>query len=371
MPLSSVQTQFQHIRSHYPVLEEATYFNTCSSGLFSKEVLAFRRRLDEDYMVSGSNFRAGVYESIRTIKATIAQAFGAAADRTALIPSCSHGLNLVLEGLAAGQRVLHLKEDYPSIVWPFESRDFICQAIEQGAYTEKELSVHIRKHQIDILAISAVQYSNGAIIAPANFRALKAEFPDLLIVVDGTQFLGTAPLNFTESGIDVFAASAFKWLCAGYGNGVLFLSERMEGILQTKVHGYNTYKNPRKEGRPTLGEYFEPGHQDLLAFKTLAFQIEKLAKLGFDQIQAKIHSLKSLARQRIAAETDFAIRTPLNPHLESGILSIEAPKALVAYLNQNGIVCSYNRGLRLGIHFYNNEDDIERLISLLKAFSKT
>lgn len=369
MPLSSVQANLQNIRIHYPALEQGSYFNTCSSGLFSKEVLAFRRQLDEDYMASGSNFRAGVYENIWAIKETIAQAFGAVAERTALIPSCSHGLNLVLECLAAGQRVLYLKEDYPSIVWPFESRDFICQAIDEGVYHEKELSVYIRKHQIDILAISAVQYSNGAIIAPANFRTLKAEFPDLLIVVDGTQFLGTAPFNFTESGIDVFAASAFKWLCAGYGNGVLFLSERMERILQSKVQGYNTYKNPRKEGQPTLGECFEPGHQDLLAFKTLAFQVEKLAELGFDQIQTKIYSLKSLARQRIAAETDFAIRTPLNPHLESGILSIEAPKALVAYLNQNSIVCSYNRGLRLGIHFYNNEEDMERLISLLKAFN--
>lgn len=368
MSRSTVQANLQNIRIHYPALEQGTYFNTCSSGLFSKEVLAFRRQLDEDYMAKGSHFRAGVYASIRAIKATMAQAFGAAADRTALIPSCSHGLNLVLESLAAGQRVLHLKEDYPSIVWPFESRDFICQAIEEGAYTEKELSAHIRKHQIDILAISAVQYSNGAIIAPANFRALKAEFPDLLIVVDGTQFLGTAPFNFTESGIDVFAASAFKWLCAGYGNGVLFLSERMEGILQSRVQGYNTYKNPRKEGQPTLGESFEPGHQDLLAFKTLAFQVEKLAGLGFDQIQAQIHSLKTLARQRIETETDFVIRTPLNPHLESGILSIEAPKTLVAYLNQNGIVCSYNRGLRLGIHFYNNEEDIERLLDLLKSF---
>lgn len=368
MPANNTQVKFQTLRSEYPVLASKTYFNTCSSGLFSKEVLAFRRELDEDYATKGSNFRAGVYQNIRAIKETIAQAFGADADRTALIPSCSHGLNLVLESLAKGQRVLHLKEDYPSIVWPFESRNFTCFSIEEEAYTEEALAEQIKKYQIDVLAVSAVQYSNGAIIAPANFLALKAQFPELLIVVDGTQFLGTAPFNFTESGIDVFAASAFKWLCAGYGNGVLFLSEQIEALLQSKVRGYNTYKNPRKEGQPSLGEFFEPGHQDLLAFKTLAFQVEKMTALGFDQIQAQIHGLKSTARQRIATETDFSIRTPLNPHLESGILSIDAPKVLVKYLNQNGIICSFNRGLRLGIHFYNNEADIDFLLDLLKRF---
>lgn len=368
MSASKTQVAFETIRKEYPVFAQKTYFNTCSSGLFSREVLAFRRSLDEDYMAKGSDFRAGVYKNIRSIKETLAQAFGADADRTALIPSCSHGLNLVLESLAKGQRVLHLKEDYPSIVWPFESRDFICVSIEEGAYTAEALAAQIRQHQIDILAVSAVQYSNGAIIAPANFRALKTLFPDLLIIVDGTQFLGTAPFNFTESGIDVFSASAFKWLCAGYGNGVLFLSEQVKKRLHSKVRGYNTYKNPRQEGQPSLGAFFEPGHQDLLVFKTLAFQVEKLATIGFDQIQAQIHRLKSLARQRIAAETNFSIRTPLNTDLASGILSMDAPKALVQYLNENGIVCSYNRGLRLGIHFYNHEEDVDRLLDLLKKF---
>ncbi|GAB5554986.1 MAG: hypothetical protein Sapg2KO_45770 [Saprospiraceae bacterium] len=369
MAVPKLKTNFQALRNQYPALEEGTYFNTCSSGLFSKEVLAFRRQLDEDYMLMGSNFRAGVYKNIRGVKETIAQAFGANPDRTALVPSCSHGLNLILEGLAQGQRVLHLQEDYPSIVWPFESRDFVCHSIPEGVYSEEELGSFIRKHQIDVLAVSAVQYSNGAIIAPANFKALKAEFPDLIIIVDGTQFLGTAPFNFADSGIDVFAASAFKWLCAGYGNGVVFLSERMESILASKVRGYNTFKNPRKEGQPTLGEYFEPGHQDLLAFKTLAFQVNRFNELGFDQIQAQIHQLNSLVRQGVEAETNYSIRTPLNPHLESGILSIDAPKTVVSYLNQNGIVCSYNRGLRLGIHFYNNEADIKHLLTLLKSLN--
>ena len=354
------------IRANYPALEYATYFNSCSSGLWSKDLLAYRRTLDEDFQNKGSNFRAGVYGKIEEIKVSVAHNFGAQKERIALIPSCSHGINLVLDALADGQKVLHLKNDYPSIIWPFQSRNFNCLIIENESYSEEKLIKHIKLHQVDILAVSLVQYSNGEIIAPESFKTIKKQFPNLLILVDATQFWGIAPFNFSESGIDLFVASAFKWLCAGYGNGALMISEHLASLLQSKARGYNTYKNPRKEGTPTIGEFFEPGHQDLLAFKSLQFQIEQHARIGYDQIQAQIKKVKSYAREKIGADTNYKVITSLNPYLESGILSVEAPKELVKHLNQHQIVCSFNRGLRLGIHFYNTRGDVDRLVEFMK-----
>ncbi|WP_020535382.1 aminotransferase class V-fold PLP-dependent enzyme [Lewinella cohaerens] len=357
------------LREQYPALENFTYLNSCSSGLMSKELLAFRRNLDEDYQLQGSNFRAGVYDKIRAIKAVIANTFGGNTERTALIPSCSHGINMVLDALANGQKVLHLPGDYPSIVWPFTSRNFVCTTlVVEGpdTYSLETLSEAIESQHIEILAVSAVQYSNGEIIPPATFRALKDRFPDLLIIVDATQFLGIAPFHFHESGIDLLVASAFKWLCAGYGNGVLFISEALEKLLNSKLRGYNTYKNPRKEGEPTTGEYFEPGHQDLLAFQSLRFQVEQHQAIGYDQIQAQIQKVKNYARRKIVAETPYTIITSEDPGMASGILSVEAPPKLVKHLNEQQIVCSYNRGLRLGIHFYNNEEDIDQLVRAMK-----
>lgn len=358
----------EKIRQHYPALRDMTYLNSCSSGLFSTQVLDFRRQLDEDFQRSGSRFRAGVYGKIRTVKETIAQHFGGEADRTALIPSCSHGINLVLESLAQGQRVLHLPHDYPSIVWPFESRDFTCLLTPEARYDEGFLAEQIQAQGADILAVSMVQYSNGEIIPPQTFRALKDRFPDLLILVDATQYWGIAPFDFAESGIDLFAASAFKWMCAGYGNGVLFLSPQMEDILRSRVRGYNTYKNPRREGQPTPGEYFEPGHQDLLSFQSLRFQVEALAEIGFDNIQEQIRRVKQYARDKIESSTSYSVITSRNPVQESGILSVDAPQELVRHLNNENVICSYNRGLRLGIHFYNNTEDIDRLVAEMKKY---
>lgn len=360
----------ENIRKNYPALHNFTYLNSCSSGLFSDELLAYRRSMDEAFQMNGSNFRAGVYRKIGEVKNTLAATFGANPERMALISSCSLGINMALEALEGNLRVLHFENDYPSIVWPFGSRNFEPVTVENRYYTPEELIQLVKKHSVDVFAVSAVQYSNGNIIAPENFKAIKEACPSLLIMVDATQFWGVAPFNFDESGIDLFVASAFKWLCAGYGNGAMFMSAQLEKLLHSRVRGYNTYKKPVMEGQPTLGEYFEPGHQDLLAFKSLQFQVEQLAEIGFEAIQAQIKKLKAHARKRITEETNFDINTSLNPRMESGILSVNAPKELVKFFRGHKLVCSFREGLRLGIHFYNNLNDIDQLVEGLKMFER-
>ena len=40
------------------------------------------------------------------------------------------------------------------------------------------------------------------------------------MIGDGTQFLGAHAFHFNTSPFDVLAASGYKWLLAGFGNGV-------------------------------------------------------------------------------------------------------------------------------------------------------
>ena len=68
MNKSSHFTSMEDIRNNYPALQDFIYFNSCSAGLFSKEVVAYRRQLDEAFQQQGSNFRAGVYNNIKEVK---------------------------------------------------------------------------------------------------------------------------------------------------------------------------------------------------------------------------------------------------------------------------------------------------------------
>jgi hypothetical protein len=86
---------------------------------------------------------------------------------------------------------LLLEKDYPSINWAFESRDFeICYAAI-SADLEANIEQAVAQHQPDIFAFSMVQYLNGIKIDIVILKQLKAYHPNLLLIADGTQYLGT------------------------------------------------------------------------------------------------------------------------------------------------------------------------------------
>src|SRR5690606_34964378 len=114
---------------------------------------------------------------------------------------------------------LLLKEDYPSLNWPFETRGFPREYVEIDENLEEKIRDRVKGGKIDVLALSLVQWVNGVMIDLEFLRQLKEEFPQLLILADGTQYLGMEEFDFGASGIDILGASAYKWLLAGYGNG--------------------------------------------------------------------------------------------------------------------------------------------------------
>ena len=65
-------------------------------------------------------------------------------------------------------------------------------------------------------------------------RKIKIQYPDVILVGDGTQFLGEHNFNFDSSPFDIVAASGYKWLLAGFENGVMMISEAYLNLTQKK-----------------------------------------------------------------------------------------------------------------------------------------
>ena len=119
----------EELRKHFPALQSCTYLNTASNGVIPKPVVEWRREHDLNLMNHASVFRDKHKIHIEEIRKTVSSFFGASANETALIPNFSFGINTVLEGLPKKQKILLLKNDYPSINWPVETRDFeVCYA---------------------------------------------------------------------------------------------------------------------------------------------------------------------------------------------------------------------------------------------------
>jgi selenocysteine lyase/cysteine desulfurase len=356
------------LKDEFPVLEGVTYLNTASCGLLSKSLVNWRREHDSNLLDGGSLFRDLHKPHIESIRANVANFFKASNNEIGLIPNFSFGFNTVLDGLHSNMKVLLLKSDYPSINWAVENRNFdVCYA-EIDENLEENVEAAIQKYKPDVLAFSVVQYISGIQIDLTFVNKLKAYHPNLLVIGDGTQFLGTSLFNFSESGLDVLIGSCYKWMLAGYGNGVVMVKESAQERISPRAIGFNSsdavYVN--REAIPFIRR-FEPGHLDTLSFGSLGKSIEILDQIGMNVIVKKTTLLAGEAKNQLE-ELDLLNDAVKKREGHSSIFNIRAHKGLFQKLKARNIICSQRgNGIRVGFHYYNSLEDLRILTDVIKA----
>jgi selenocysteine lyase/cysteine desulfurase len=357
------------LKKEFPVLEQCTYLNTASCGLISQSLVQWRHEHDKMLLNGGSVYRDTHKNQLTGIRATIARFFDALENETAMIPNFSFGFNTLLGGLPQYSKVLLLKTDYPSINWAVENRDFeVCYAgIDENL--EQNIEEAITLHRPNVFAFSMVQYLSGIKINLEFLQRLKAYHPDLLLIGDGTQFLGTSGFSFAESGLDVLGASTYKWMLAGYGNGILMIKEEAQKKILLKTVGFNS-ADAMYSHRDTISfiKRFEPGHQDTLNFGSLQESIKMLEETGMDTIEKNLGLLSEKAKFRFT-ELDLLENSVVNRLEHSTIFNLKrGGETLFQKLKENNIICSQrDGGIRVSFHFYNTEEDLDRLLLVVKA----
>ena len=355
-------------KKEFPVLGCHTYLNTASCGLISRSLVSWRHGHDTNLLNEGSIFRDLHKPHIESIRASAARFFKASENEVSLVPNFSFGFNTLLDGLPSDLKVLLLKSDYPSINWPVENRDFdICYAdIDENL--EENIETAVQEHKPDVIAFSLVQYITGIKIDLDVIRRLKAYHPNIIIIADGTQFLGTSDFNFSESGLDVLIASCYKWLLAGYGNAIVVVKEDTQNKISPKAIGFNSSDAVySRRDDITFVKRFEPGHQDTLNYGSLQKSLEMLENIGMTVIEEKIKLLAIEAKKRFE-ELDLLDDVVVKREQHSSIFNIRAKNGLFQKLKENNIICSQRgNGIRVSFHFYNSIEDLDRLIEVIKT----
>lgn len=307
-----------------------------------------------------------MHELIPQTRKTVARFFGSKEENTALVQNFTLGLNILLEGLADRKNVLLVENDYPSVIWPFECRRHTVFYAALNGDLEDNILDKLRSESISVLALSLVQWASGVKIDMDFLKAVKDEFPELIIIADGTQFCGTSDFNFEESPLDVLGASAYKWLLSGYGNGFMLFKDGMDRKFNLNTIGFNASGHNLK-GRDEVPfvRHFEPGHLDTLNFGSLKFSLEYLEGLGMPEIEAHLKRLSRKAKKEFS-DLGLLDDTTEKRKEHSTIFNIKGNDALFEALTDRGIVCSQRgNGIRFSFHFYNTESDIDELVKNL------
>lgn len=354
-----------HFRDQFPPLACCTYLNTASTGLLSNTLCQWRREHDQAFYQEGSAFRDDQAIFLQNIKDDLAAFFQAKTENTYLIPNFSFGFNTILSGLPKKSRFLLLEGDYPSVNHAVHNHGFESHAIPVDEQVEDSLLEAIERYAPNVLALSLVQYTSGIKLDVSLFKTLKERYPQLLIIADGTQFCGTDHFDFGGSGIDILAASGYKWLLAGYGNGFVFLNKKAADLLFASVSTSIKPSEAFLQHKNRLSFYFEPGHQDTLAYGSLQHSLSMFRALNFPK---RVDELQVLSKRAKQAFTAMNLLDPMvaKRQLHSGIFNLRLDDRNLARLQQRKIIFSCRgEGIRVAFHMYNNNEDLDLLLDAL------
>lgn len=357
----------EKIRKQFPILRQYIYANTPVLGPLYDDLLDWRQEHDMDFIMKASGMRDTTLRLISECRTAVGMYFGCKRQNVALVNNFSTGMNMLLEALDPKQKVLLLEEDYPSVTWPFETRGFAMSYVKIDEHLENNIRIAVQKGDIDILALSIVQWQNGIKIDLDFLKELKKAHPNLLILADGTQFCGTSAFDFESSGIDMLGTSAYKWLLSGYGSGFMLFKDNVKERCQLHTIGFNAANgDPEKKDSVRFARRFEPGHLACLNFGSLKFSLYFMERVGKDVIDAQNRKL-SLKAKREFTELGLLEEAVVKRQRHSTIFNIRGDDQLFQYLTDSDVVCAQRgEGIRLGFHFYNTEKEIDAIVEMLK-----
>ena len=337
------------IRNDFPLLNSSTYLNTAYVGLMSKSLYDFRVNFELEYLLEGDEYKLNAYKRLDITHASIADFISSQKDQTYFVPNFSTGIRLVLDRLKPGTNLLFIDEDYHSLLSAIEERDFNLFSVKMQENIESAIANALEKNSIDVLALSIVQYTNGLIIDLDFISELKNKYPELLIIGDVTQYIGTNVFNFSVSSFDAIVCSGYKWLLAGFGSGFIAVSDDFlrltnstKAEMQTKIFA---------------------GHFNILAAASLVFALDYLKSKGFEKLIEKNHILLSKLRKGLS---DLGLKPAYSSRKkQSSIVSIPYKESISKILEESKIRFSHRGNyIRFSVHFYNTETDIEKLLSV-------
>jgi selenocysteine lyase/cysteine desulfurase len=366
-------------RTLFPATATAAYFNTAAVGLASKKLTATYHRYVDDWSAAGLDYVRGE-AAAETSRTSVAALMGAEPSDIALIASVSAAAGLVAAQFGparSGQNVVIGEREYSSNHFPWRLLAEKGYEVRQAPFRNGGLEPDDIEHHVDggtqLVAFSGVQTASGHRSDIAAIGGL-AHAVGALVFVDGAQMIGALPVAADLEYIDVLATSDHKFLMnAGRGIGYCYISPEAQDRFSPVNAGwkagsvpFDSFFGPAMDLSPTASR-FDNSISWLAAIGDEA-ALSVFDDFGADAIFQRNSELAGLLRTALAAIGREAIDLP--DANRSTIVSVPLdgaePAKLLANLHQRGIICSARDGnLRLAIHFYNHEDDIDQITSAL------
>jgi cysteine desulfurase/selenocysteine lyase len=370
----------ERIHEQFPVTKNKVFMNHAAQSPLPKPVADAVRKYVDDF----SNFGTTSNEWNDGGKPFFAKLIDAKPEEIAFVENTSVGLNIAANVLSYphGSKIVTTDLEYPSVVYPW-LRKSPSVKVHYVRNVNGKISLEDVEKAVDdktaAVAISHVEYVNGF---RHDLRALSeiAHEHGAYLIVDAIQSAGAIQIDVKRSDVDFLMSACYKWLLSPPGAGYLYVKDELVEKFEPPFVGWASVKPEVFETidffdiwsmrLSETASRFEVGSPSFISLIGATEALKMLLDIGIEKIEKRILRLTDHLIEAVK-DLGLELQTPEEPQCRSGIVNfkIDKPKEVTEKLNEKGIVVSPRaHGIRVSPHFYNTEEEIDKLIREIKQF---
>ena len=365
----------------FPLLREYTYLNAASQGpLPNRTVQAIQQVATAAQFPNTSHARAlPNYE--QEARERLARLIGADPGDLVFTGNTTHGMNICAQGIdwRPGDNVVIPGRDFPSLSYAWYHLTKRGVEVRQvpfaGAGPTADELLAAADNRTRAIACSAITWDTGW---QADMEELgrRCHERGILLILDGIQAVAARRLDVKALRISALATHGYKWLLAGFGVGALYVAPEAIDRINPTFIGEQAVDAPAStfagnlNWKPGAARYSAGGY-NRLGVAALATSLGLIEEIGIDTIEAHSRALADIARAELQRRPGYEVVSSPDPTHRSAIVvfttgSSEGDAALVRHLEDRGIIVALRPlGARISPHFYNTEEEVERLLEAL------
>jgi selenocysteine lyase/cysteine desulfurase len=373
----------------FPVLAKRDYFNHAGVSpmprVVGDAVRSFLQHFQEDSFV-GFDFM----KPLDTLRQAAADVINASTDDIAIVSNTSEAVSMIALGLdlQPGDRVVINDGEYPANVYPWTEacRRSGAELVSVNEVTTDEGHVLVREDDLiaacehpktKLLAVSHVQWGTGQRTDINRLGSFCRE-RGIRFSVDAIQSLGVVPIDVEEANVDFLQAGGHKWMLGTMGAGVLYIRRERLDELRPATVGWGSVVEPFKWEsidytlRPNAHryEYGSPAFAPIIAVGT---GLSMLRDIGIDAVSERVTTLGDQFARGIGDLGGQSATPRSSIGVRSGAVCFTPPggdaKLLYETLaKEHHIELASRCGrVRFAPHFYNTEEQVDRLLDRIES----
>jgi len=364
------------IRGEFPILGHTTYLNSCSQGALSHRVRAAYEEYLDGWDAHGAEWAVWV-ERADAARAAFARLLKADPSELAVTTSVTQGVSGIVSALdlRVRPRIVISEYEFPTVgqiahAQELRGAEVVHVRPERDGSIAPERFAEAIDERTALVCCTTVSYRTGHRHDVAEIARLARE-AGAYCLADSYQAIGAVDFDARAIGADFVTGGTVKYLLGSSGLGFLYVRRELheqllpsqtgwfadEDIFRMDISDYSPAPDARR---------FDAGTPPVPNIYAGLAGMSIVEDAGTEAIEEHVAALAARLHDG-ATELGAHVVTPRGARSPLVCIRSTDVTALVAALAAESIACSErDSNLRVSLHLYNVEEDVDRLLDALR-----